>query len=340
MTAEQVFTCHGQPRLRMDVAQGTFFIRGWDGNTVKLEGWQGEVNQRGDKIILESALPCSCNVYLPRNSEVFIDGTIVEINMAGIYGSGKIDCTKGSISIDDWHGDIDIDCTSANSRISQCEGEVKIDSSSGNVDILSSQGNIFCDTSAGSVKIQDSSGSLSADTGSGNVHVANFRGPVHIDAGRGSAELQSVFSHNVYVDSGSGSITAIFPGTVSGRWQLYTGSGSIDLQIPENISSRFDFQGRRLDVDELNLDFLVQGDNRIRGRLNQGEGIIRATSSSGIISAHRTQAADVTEAQWQVQDEESLQILHLLEQGTISIDEADGLLAALNGDNLLESEEH
>lgn len=338
MTAEQVFSCHGRPRLIMDVTQGTFFIRGWDGNTVRIEGWH-EVKQRGDKIILDSALPCSCNVYLPRNSEVFIDGINIEINMAGIYGRGKIDCTNGSISIEDWHGDLDIDCTGANSRLSQCKGEVRIDSGSGNVDILSSQGNILCDTSSGSVKVQDSSGSFSADTGSGNIQVANFRGPVHIDTGRGSAELQSVFSHNVYVDSGSGSITAILPGAVPGRWQLSTSSGAIDLQIPENISSRFDFQGRRLDVDDLNLNFLVQGEDRIKGRLNQGEGIIRATSSSGTISARRAPAVVVAETQWQVQDEESLQILRLLEQGTISIDEADRLLAALNGDNLLESQE-
>lgn len=330
MTGEQVFTCYGRPRLLLDVTQGTFFIRGWEGNTVRIEGYHGEVRQRGDKVIIDSSLLCSCNVYLPRKSDVFIDGTNTEINMAGIWGRGNIDCNNGSISIEDWQGDLKIDCTDANSRLIQCKGDIRFDSDSGNIDISSSQGNVSCDTGSGSITIQDCSGSISVDTGSGNVHVANFRGPVHIDTGEGDAMLQSVFSRNVYVDSG-GSITAVLPGAVPGHWELTTGSGDIVLQVPDNISSRFDFEGIELDVDDLNLDLLVRGDGRIKGRINQGEGIVRAISSSGMISAKRVSAAAVADSHWQVQDEEALQILRLLEQGTITTDEADRLLAALNG---------
>lgn len=338
MTAEQVFICHGRPRLLIDVTQGTFFIRGWDGDTVRIEGYDGEIRQRGDKFYLDSSLPCSCNVYLPRRSEVYIDGINVEINMAGIQGKGRIDCTNGSISIEDWQGDLNIDCTGANARLSQCKGDIRFDSGSGNLDISSSQGNVVCDTSSGSITIQDCSGSISADTGSGNVQVANFRGPVHIDTSEGDAMLQSVFSRNVYVDSGGGSITAVLPGAVPGRWQLTAGSGNIDLQVPENISSRFEFEGSELDVDDLNLDILVREDDGIKGRINQGEGIVRAASSSGTISARRVSAAATAESQWQVQDEEALQILRLLEKGTITTDEADRLLAALNGSGEAPSE--
>lgn len=333
MTAEHVFNCQGRPRLTADVTDGSIFIRGWDGDSVRVEDCSGaEVEQRGSKIILDSSRRCSCKIYLPRNSDVSIDGTNLEIDMAGIRGQGQLDFTNGAVSIANWQGDLEIDCTGANIRLSQCEGKVGIDSASGNVEILCSEGNFVCDTGSGSVKVQDSSGSVSADTGGGQVQVSQFRGPVHIDTGKGDVELQFVFGRNVYADCGSGSITATLPGPVPGRWELVTRSGDIDLRVPENISARFEFRGRQLDVDDLVLDSLEQTEKRIKGRLSRGEGNITAASSSGRISARRVPDAAVTAAHWQVQDEESLKILRMLEQGAISIDEADRLLAALNGE--------
>lgn len=334
MTAEHIFVCQGRPRLAADVTEGSFFIRGWDGDTVRVEDCTGaEVKQRGSKIILDSSRRCSCKVYLPRNSDVNIDGTNIEIDMAGIRGRGRIDFTGGAVSIENWQGDLEIDCTGGNVRLGQCEGKIGIDSSSGNVEILSSQGNFVCDTGSGSVKIQDSSGSVSADTGSGQVQVIHFRGPVHIDTGNGNVELRDVFGRNVYVDCGSGDIDAFLPGPVPGRWELATRSGEIDLHVPENISACFDFRGRHLDIDDLGLDALQRGDNRIKGSLNQGEGNITVASSSGLVSACLVPPAAVIDTHWQMQDEESLKILRMLEQGTISIDEADDLLEALKGDN-------
>lgn len=334
MTGEHVFVCQGRPRLTADVTEGTIFIRGWDGDSIRVEDCSGaEIKQRGSKIILDSSRPCSCKIYLPRNSDVSIDGTNLEIDMAGIRGQGTIDFTNGSVFVENWQGDLEIDCSGGNVRLCQCRGKAGIDTSSGNVEILSSEGNFVCDTGSGSVKVQDSSGSVSADTGSGQVQVSQFRGPVHIDTGKGDVELQFVFGRNVYADCGSGSITATLPGPVPGRWELVTRSGEIDLRAPENISARFEFRGRQLDVGDLGLDSVEQGEKRIKGRLGRGEGNIIAASSSGGISARRVAAAAVTAAHWQVQDEESLKILRMLEQGTISIDEADKLLAALNGED-------
>jgi len=334
LTAEHVFVCHGRPRLSADVTEGSVFIRGWDGESVRVEDCSGaEVQQRGNRISLDGSRRCTCKIYLPRNSDVSIDGTNLEIDMAGIRGQGKIDFTNGTVSVENWQGDIEVDCSGGDTHLRQCQGNIQVDSSSGNVDILSSEGNIVIDTGSGSVKIQDSSGSFSGDTGGGCVEIVRFHGPVHIDTGNGNVSLRDVFGRNVNVDCGSGAITATLPGPVPGRWELVTRSGAIDLQVPENISARFEFRGRQLDVDDIGLESLEQEEKRIKGRLGRGEGNIIAASSTGRISACRGAAAVTAEAHWQVQDEESLKILRMLEQGAISIDEADKLLAALNGED-------
>lgn len=332
MKAEQVFACAGRPRLRADVVAGVLFIRGWEGDTVRVEDCIGaEVKQKGSNIYLESSSRCSCKIYLPRNSDVFVDGTHLEIDLGGIWGEGRFDFTQGSLVAENWEGDLAVDCTGASVALRQCQGKAEIDSAGGSVDIFSSSGNFVCDTGSGSVTVRDSTGSVFADTGSGTVTVAQFSGPVHIDTGRGDVTLQSVFGRNVFADCGDGSISAILPGIVPGRWELATRSGDISLEVPENISARFEFRGKVLDVGEIHLSSQNREPHFVSGSLGRGEGAIIASSPVGKIRAYPIPPAS-NEVRWQVQDEESLKILRMLEQGSISIDEADKLLAALNGE--------
>lgn len=333
MATGQVFVCQGRPRLVVDVTTGSLFLRGWDDDVVKVEKRSGlTVSQIGNKILLKSEENnCECKVYLPRKSDVFIDGTILDINLAGIDGRGRIDFTGGVLVGDSWRGSLEIDCCGANVQLCNSQGTISVDSTNGDVEIQACQGEFSCDTGAGAVTVSDSSGSVSADTGRGPVAVSSFSGPAHIDTGSGSVSLEQVYGRNVRVFCGGGSIKAALPGPVPGRWELATRSGDIELSVPENISAYFELRGRRLTVEDLNIDYNSQGTNRLSGALGGGEGKITAHSYSGKIVARKV-AASVATNKWQVQDEEALKILRMLEQGAITIDEADLLLAALNGD--------
>lgn len=316
----------------VDMVTGSVFVRGWDGVTVKVEECLGgAVKQKGNTIILDGTHRCSCIIYLPRDSDVDIDGTDLAVDMAGIRGQGRIDCTGGTVAVEGWQGDLAIDSTSATVQLRNCQGKASIDTTSGDVEICASQGNIICDTSSGTLSVQDCSGSVYCDTGAGKVQIVQFSGPVNVETSSGDVVLRYVFGRNVHAECGSGSIHASLPGPFPSQWKLVTQSGGIELEVPENASARFEFQGC-LDIDDLNLNTLVRTGNQVTGTLGAREGRVVAVSFSGPVIAHRGPALMSNEVHWQVQDEEALKILRMLESGAISIDEADKLLGALNGE--------
>lgn len=333
MSREYSFAGHRRPKLRADINSGALFIRGWEGETARVEDCgSAAIEQSGNSIIIISSDPVNCKIYLPKNSDIDIDGTCLDIDMAGIRGRGRIDFTEGALKAENWRGELAVDCTGANVYLCQYEGKAEIDSSSGSIEIQASSGEFSCDTGSGSVKIKDSTGSLFADTGGGSVRVCQFSGPVNIDTGRGDVELEAVFGRNIRVGCGSGSLTAALPGLAPGHWELTTESGAIKLLVPENISAHFDFNAKTLAVDDLQLSFMKQAAGRARGGLGREEGTIIAASHSGSIEARTVLATAEPETSWQVQDDEALKILRMLEQGAISIEETEELLAALNGE--------
>jgi len=333
MSNEHVFRCARRPQLRVDVQGGSLFVRGWDGDEVRVSDETSvKVWQKGDKVLIESSSPADIKVYLPRTSDVFIDGTDLAVDMGGINGTGVIDVTTCKIDIEEWQGDIEIDGTSGEVCLSRCNGQVEIDTSDGNVDIIACQGRFVVDTGDGSVNIADSSGSLEADTGDGAVTLSQFRGPVHIDTGSGNVELKGISGRNVSVDCGRGNIEATLPGVSPGRWQLYTGPGNITLHVPENISSRFEFEGPELNVQDLSLERSWQDGGKVTGTLNDGVGNVTVFSSKGRIIAQKVPAAIILSGEPAPEkDEESLKILAMLEKGQISTTEAEKLLDALMG---------
>lgn len=341
--AEQVYVCDRRAQLKVGVNSGRLFVRGWDGNEVRVEDLgSARIRQKGNKVLIESQKDCELKLYLPRASDVFIDGTELELDLGGIVGNAWVDVTNGNTSVEDWQGQLDIDTADGNVRLSQCSGRINIDTSQGSVDVIGCRGNISVDTGAGSLRVADSAGSVTADTGGGNVTLHRFKGPVQVDTGAGNVELREISGRNVLVDTGIGTIEAVLPGNNPGRWHLDTGSGDVALHVPENILARFIFQGRAsgLDVDDLALEHYSQSQDKITGSLNEARGNISVSSSTGNISARKIPAAIVLhgESRWadeeegKERDEESLKILTMLEAGVISTAEAEKLLDALRGE--------
>lgn len=336
MDSEHVFTCAGRPQLKVDVRNGYLFVRGWDGAEVRISGAENtKLRQRGDKVIVEGGAPCNLKVYLPRASDVYIDGTDLDIDMGGLNGEGIIDVTGGRIKVEDWQGELEVDATTCNIQCFQCLGDVNVDTSAGSVAFTSCQGNLWADTGAGAVKAENCIGSLEADTSGGDVILHQFRGPVHIDTGRGNVELKGILGRNVYVDCGAGNIEAVLPSVNLGRWQISSGTGDISLAAPEDVSARFEFKGPHLDLSQLGLTQGAQDRGQVSGILNSGQGQVTVTSSRGSIFARQIATAILFNAVPEVEneiDEESLKILTMLEKGAITTAEAEQLLDALRGE--------
>lgn len=337
MNNEQTYKCNGHPQVKFDVRAGTLFVRGWDGDEVRVrDDGQAKVRQRGDKIIIDSSLTCALKVYLPRTSDVYIDGTNLDIDMGGIQGEGLIDVSGGQIKIEDWQGDLEIDASSCEIHLFQCDGQASVDTGNGDVTFTACRGHLAADTGSGSVRAYNCNGSLEADTGGGDVILRHFKGPVHIDTGAGSVELREIFGRNVFVDTGGGNIDATLPGASSGRWQLNTGTGDIFLEVPENVSARFAFAGPCVELEDLGLEHRRQDGQQLTGTLNSGQADVAVLSLQGRIIARKIPIAVFLDAESggvdSDQEEEVIKILAMLEKGTITTAEAEQLLDILRGE--------
>ncbi len=329
---EQTLACGFHPRVKVDVNTGKVFVRSWEGDDVKIsaEGAEPDVNSSGDRIVIRTEQHCQLSLYLPRNCDLTVDGGNMEIDAAGISGTCNIDICDGSVSLCQWQGNVNIDTAHGNVRLEQVEGNLEVDTSGGSVEATACQGSLSADTGAGAVTVTDCRLSLSLDTGSGDVSVSRQQGAVAIDCASGAVEILSVSSHNLLAESGTGDITAQLPGGNLGRWRLRSGN-DIKLAVPANISARFTLSAGHIDADSLELDNLHQKGNRVSGTLSDGNGRVDVRARGGIFAQQAGPDVTIDIAQPTETEEETIKILTMVEQGTISIEEAEKLIDALTG---------
>jgi len=99
--------------------------------------------------------------------------------------------------------------------------------------LIPSQSSVKSNTGSGSQTITGIVGPVEANTGSGSISLTNIRGKVIAETGSGSiraAGLNGTFTGN----TGSGSITV--EGEQTGPWSLETGSGTVNIHLPQNAA--------------------------------------------------------------------------------------------------------
>jgi DUF4097 and DUF4098 domain-containing protein YvlB len=137
---------------------------------------------------------------------------------------------------------------------------------SGSQSVDGVSGRLAVGTGSGSVTVRDVKGDLDASTGSGSINATRFEGALRAHTGSGRIRVQ---------------------GEQSGRWELQTGSGSIDLDLPSNAS--FDLNAHTgsggIDVD---YPMTVQGRvkvnrHEVNGKVGTGNHVLSARTGSGHI---------------------------------------------------------
>ncbi len=329
---EHKLACGFHPRVKVDGGTGKVFVRGWEGSDVKIaaEGAEPDVSSRGDRVLVHTEENCQLSLYLPRSCDLTIEGGNMEVDVAGISGTCNVDICDGYVALSQWQGNVHIDTTNAGVRLEQVEGNLDLDTAAGPVEVIACQGSLTADTSAGPVKVTDCLLSLSVDTGSGDVSVSRLKGAVSIDCGSGAVELVSVNSHNLLAESGAGDITAQLPGGNPGRWRLRSGK-DVNLTVPANISARFRLSGRNIDADSLDMEQLHQGGDKLSGTIAGGSGRVDVQARGKIVAQQTGPDVIIDVHQRTENEEETLKILAMVEQGAISIEEAEKLIDALTG---------
>jgi len=125
------------------------------------------------------------------------------------------------------------------------QANVRANTGSGRQSVDGVDGNVKTNTGSGSLTLRNIRGDLDASTGSGSIRATNIRGGLRMHTGSGSIEVQGEQTSRWDLQTGSGGIDIDLPPNSAFEVSLHTGSGGIDVGFPLTIRGRV---GDRHDV--------------------------------------------------------------------------------------------
>lgn len=157
-------------------------------------------------------------------------------------------------------------------------------SASGAVRVATVTGNIKADSASGDISIGDVAGDARIATASGDARIDRIDGDVKFQAASGSLAIGTLHGHVAH-QAASGSVTVA--AAVSGALSTQTGSGEVEVGIPEGTAARLELKTRSGTVDNSlhTSDGPADGDETF---------VVRARTGSGDISIRRAVASAAT----------------------------------------------
>jgi DUF4097 and DUF4098 domain-containing protein YvlB len=132
---------------------------------------------------------------------------------------------------------------------------------------------------------------LRTSSGTGEQSISDIHGPIEVTTGSGSLKLSrigsSVRAHtgtgNIDINGANGSVRV--EGEATGGWVVHTGSGSVDLRLPQNASFDLDAHTASGSIN-LSHPVTVQGSigrKQVRGKVGGGGVPVEVETGSGSI---------------------------------------------------------
>jgi Putative adhesin len=162
------------------------------------------------------------------------------------------------------------------------DGSIEVDSINGNVDLTAGDGHITA---------QGLRGSSHLHTGDGHIEARGLDGQVDASSGDGHVNLEGRFD-SLRIRTGDGSVTArANSGShVNAPWDIHTGDGSVDLEIPGDLQANIEASTHDGHIS-LGLPVTVEGtfsSSRIQGKLNGGGQPLTIHTGDGSIHLNKT----------------------------------------------------
>jgi hypothetical protein len=120
------------------------------------------------------------------------------------------------------------------------QSNVRAHTGSGSQTIEGINGRIEVGTGSGSITLRDIKGDLDASTGSGAIHAMNVRGGLRMHTGSGQILVQGEQTARWDLETGSGGIDLDLPPAASFQLNAHTGSGGIDVGYPLTVQGKID----------------------------------------------------------------------------------------------------
>jgi lia operon protein LiaG len=204
-------------------------------------------------------------VIVPRGQKLRLQWGAGAAEIGGVEGDVSFDNARGPITARGAKGRLKLDTGSSDVMVKDIEGDLWIDTGSGGITLDGLRGGeLTLDTGSGDIQASDvDADKVLGDTGSGRISMEGVRATtVRLDTGSGDVDLELRSDvENLHVDTGSGSVRMIVPSRLGAEFEIETGSGGIDVDVPHQTIS----------VER----------NHVRGRFGDGRGRIHVDTGSG-----------------------------------------------------------
>jgi DUF4097 and DUF4098 domain-containing protein YvlB len=154
-------------------------------------------------------------------------------------------------------------------------------------------------TGDGAIRGNELKGQLRVHTGDGSIKLNGIDGALDIDTDDGSISVDGRVL-GLTARSGDGSITvrAASGSAMKADWDVTTGDGRVQLELPGDFSAEIDAHtgDGRIDVDDLRIQVVGDaGRTSVRGRVGAGGRTLKVRSGDGSIVLRGGRTAERTE---------------------------------------------
>jgi hypothetical protein len=169
--------------------------------------------------------------------------------------------------------DLDVTTGDGSTEVDSIVGKLDVHSGDGHIRVQSAKGDIHLRAGDGSIEGHGLDGRVDATTGDGHINIEGRFDSVNIKTGDGSVTARA--------NSGS---------TVATTWNIHTGDGSVDLEIPGQMQANIDASTQDGHIS-LDIPVTVEGtfsSSRINGKMNGGGTPIIVRTGDGSIHLNKS----------------------------------------------------
>ena len=170
------------------------------------------------------------------------------------------------------------------------DADLDVNTGDGSVEADSINGNLDVRTGDGHITVQGAKGSIRLRTGDGHIEGRELDGRADITTGDGHVNVEGRFDA-LNIKTGDGSVTARASkgSTVSAPWNIHTGDGNVDLELPGELQANLDASTHDGRIS-LGIPVLVEGtfsSTKIFGKMNGGGQPIVVRTGDGSIHLNK-----------------------------------------------------
>jgi DUF4097 and DUF4098 domain-containing protein YvlB len=170
------------------------------------------------------------------------------------------------------------------------DSDLTVNTGDGSVEAASVGGSVDIHTSDGHIALDGAKGNIRLKSGDGHIEGRGLDGRADITTSDGHVNVEGRFD-SLNIKTGDGSVTARADkgSTVSSPWNIHTGDGSVDLDLPGELQANLDASTHDGRIS-LGIPVMVEGtfsSTKIFGKMNGGGQAIVVRTGDGSIRLNK-----------------------------------------------------